>query len=132
MPSADHRTVKSRGPQADEPHVTASRVLSLLAAACAPIYLATAIAGWASGLLPATPLTFGVSALLIAGGPLLGFAHAALAREYDEEEDSVEFITAVLARPVAPPPRPIVSERHEAARAFHNWRDAAPSTASKR
>ena len=72
-----------RGP-ADVDRVTA-RALSLLAAFASPVFMAVAIAGWLSGHLPATPLTLGIAAFLVIGGPALGIVHVATSRDADED-----------------------------------------------
>lgn len=107
-----------------------SRALSLLAALASPFFLAAAVAGWLYGVWPATPLTFTIAAIVVAGGPTLGIWHVAMTTEKDyidadyvEEEPTAIFVAAAPA--AAPPePAPIVdTPRAAAARAFHGWRD---------
>jgi hypothetical protein len=109
---------------ADEDFVT-SRALSVLAAFASPVFMIAAIAGWLYGVWPATPLTLGVAAFLVVGGPLLGIVHVATATEDDESED--EAATAVMTAPaVAPRPAPApvpLTPKAAAARRFANWRD---------
>jgi hypothetical protein len=99
--------------------VTSSRVLSLLAYCASPIFMASAVAGWLLDLWPATPVTLGAAAALVAGGPFLGMLHAATARTARPES------ARPAPRPVAQPV-PAVPPRLAAARRFHAWRDAAP------
>lgn len=104
-----------------------SRALSLLAAFASPFFLAAAVAGWVYGVWPATPVTFVVAALVVAGGPLLGIWHvAATPAEHDDDVIDVTFIEEPAIRfvPAAPEPEPLVmTPRAAAARAFTNWRD---------
>ena len=117
------------------------RALSLLAAFASPVFLCAAIAGWLFEVWPANPLTLGVSALLVMGGPVLGIIHVATADTWqdDLEEDEVEVTapTAVLRTPAARTaratqaapapvrvPEPIVLTAKAAdARRFASWRD---------
>ncbi|MDA0181659.1 hypothetical protein OJ997_15240 [Solirubrobacter phytolaccae] len=100
-----------------------SRALSLLAAFASPLFLAAAVAGWLYGVWPATPLTFTVAAVVVAGGPILGIWHVATAEKDYIDADYVEEPT-VFMPPVAPEPAPVVdTPRAAAARAFNNWRD---------
>jgi hypothetical protein len=80
-----------------------------------------AIAGWLYGVWPANPLTLGVAALLVVGGPLLGIVHVATADEDDEEEAPTVVMPAVVPRPA---PEPVVlTPKAAAARRFAAWRD---------
>ena len=107
-----------------------SRALSLLAALASPLFLAAAVAGWLYGVWPATPLTFAVAALVVAGGPVLGIWHVTatadkdyIDADYVEEEPTAIFVATAAARP-EPVLAPIVdTPRAAAARAFHGWRD---------
>jgi hypothetical protein len=104
-----------------------SRALSLLAAFASPVFMIAAIAGWLYELWPATPLTFGVSALLVVGGPLLAIVLVATA---DEEEAEEEAPTAVMA---APAPAPIIlTPKAAAARRFASWRDTPNPAITRR
>jgi hypothetical protein len=106
-----------------------SRSLAYLAAFASPVFMAAAIAGWLSGVWPATPLTFAVSAGAVVGGPLLAILHVLTAHE-DDYEDEVEAPTRRL--PVAVPERRArrialdavaLTPRLAAARRFQGWRD---------
>jgi hypothetical protein len=113
-----------------------TRALSLLAAFASPVFLCAAIAGWLFEVWPANPLTLGVSAFLVMGGPLLGIVHVATADRW--EDDAEEAPTAVLASPVAPPPPVRVPEpliltaKADAARRFASWRDTPNEAITKR
>jgi hypothetical protein len=102
-----------------------SRALSLLAAFASPVFIAAAIGGWLYGIWPATPLTFGIAAFVVIGGPILGIVHVATAHE---EDDEVEEETIALPVPVVPQ-RPAIhhsvalTPKADAARRFANWRD---------
>src|ERR1700754_4140733 len=103
-----------------------SRALSLLAAFASPVFMVAAIAGWLYGVWPANPLTLGVSALLVVGGPILGIVHVATASE-DEEEPLVLPARVIVARGVPLRPEPArwgLTPRPAAARRFAAWRDA--------
>jgi hypothetical protein len=103
-----------------------SRALAVLAALASPTFLAASVAAWLAGLWPANPLTLGIAALLVVGGPVLGIVHVLSASRPPAEP----------ASPPAPAPRPHptrrrtyvtqpaypVPERLAAARAFHAWR----------
>jgi hypothetical protein len=108
-----------------------SRALALLAAFASPLFMAAAIAGWLTGTWPATPLTLAVAAVAVIGGPVLGIAHVASAREDDGEP-------ALAPAPPEGRPRRVplgaVSEtpRLTAARRFHNWRDRPNDVLSRR
>ncbi len=109
-----------------------SRALALLAAFASPLFMATAIAGWLSGYWPATPLTFGLSALAVIGGPLLGIAHVATSAEGDDEP-------LLIGVPAAPGRRRRVAldavsltPRLADARRFHNWRDRPHDAIARR
>lgn len=106
--------------------MTSPRALSLLAGLAAPVFLVAAVAGWVSGLWPATPLTFGLAALVVTGGPLLAMLHVMTAAPEPEELDEPEAPTRVLPRPVAAPaPVPLpLTPKAAAARAFLGWRDS--------
>ncbi len=100
-----------------------SRALALLAAFASPLFMATAIAGWLSGYWPATPLTLGISALAVIGGPLLGIAHVATAAEHDDEPLLAIVPAAPGRRRRVPLDAVTVTPRLADARRFHNWRD---------
>lgn len=107
---------------------TMPRALSLLAAFASPVFLCAAIAGWLFEVWPANPLTLGVSALLVMGGPVIGIVHVATADTWEDDIDEVEDApTAVLPTPVAPPvrvPEPLIlTAKTDAARRFASWRD---------
>jgi hypothetical protein len=120
---------------ADVDRVTA-RALSLLAAFASPVFMAAAIAGWLSGFLPATPLTLGVAAFLVIGGPVLGIVHVASSRDDDEVfEDE----TVVIDEPPVPvavhrlPTPPIeLTPRAAAAQRFAAWRDGPAPVLQRR
>jgi hypothetical protein len=124
----------------------------LLAAFASPIFMLAAIAGWLYGVWPANPLTLGVAAFLVVGGPLLGIVHVATAKDDDEAEaqaaptvvraaarpavtprtavaarTAVTPRTAVAERPVVAPrpvPEPVIlTPKAAAARRFAAWRD---------
>lgn len=112
-----------------------ARALSLLAAFASPVFMAAAIAGWLSGQLPATPLTLGVAALLVLGGPVLGIVHVATSRDEDALEDETVVIEEAPPVPVAihrlPAPPIELTPRAAAAQRFAAWRDG-PAPALQR
>ena len=128
--------VKPPARPADVDRVTA-RALSLLAAFASPVFMAAAIAGWLSGALPATPLTLGIAAFLVIGGPVLGIVHVATSKEDYDEEDELEAETAVIEPPLPvaihrlPVPPIELTPRAAAAQRFAAWRDS-PSPALQR
>jgi hypothetical protein len=106
-----------------------SRSLAYLAAFASPVFMAAAIAGWLTGIWPATPLTFAVSAAAVVGGPLLAILHVLTAHEDDYE---VEGEAPTRTLPVPAPERRVrrialdavtLTPRLAAARQFQNWRD---------
>jgi hypothetical protein len=103
------------------------RALSLLAAFASPVFACAAIAGWLTGVWPANPLTLGVSAFLVVGGPALGIVHVVMTREREQEEPPA------LA-PAPPPPAPTVAltPRAAAARRFASWRDTPNEAITRR
>lgn len=103
--------------------MTSPRALSLLAGLSAPVFLAAAIAGWLYGAWPATPLTFGVAAVIVTAGPLLGIFHVATTEREFEEELEPTVVLATVAPPRAAVPLP-VTPKAAAARAFMGWRDS--------
>ena len=103
--------------------MTSARALSLLAALAAPVFLATATAGWLSGAWPATPLTFTIAALVVCGGPILAIHHRAVA---DQREPVEELEPTVAPAAPAPAPTPVplpLTPKAAAARALMDWRD---------
>jgi hypothetical protein len=106
---------------------TMPRALSLLAAFASPVFLCAAIAGWLFEVWPANPLTLGMSAILVTGGPILGIVHVATAKDWHEPEP--EAAPPVAVAPPARVPEPIVlTAKADAARRFANWR-AMPNEA---
>jgi hypothetical protein len=96
------------------------RALSLLAAFASPVFLCAAIAGWLFEVWPANPLTLGVSALLVTGGPIVGIVHVATAKDWEDPEETPEVAVAAPARV----PEPVVlTAKADAARRFASWRD---------
>ena len=83
---------------------------------------AAAIAGWLFSVWPANPLTLGVAALLVMGGPVIGIVHVATADTWEDDIDEVEDApTAVLPAPVAPrcaSPAAVLHRQDRRARAF--------------
>jgi hypothetical protein len=110
--------------------ITMPRALSLLAAFASPLFLCAAIAGWLFEVWPANPLTLGVAAVLVMGGPILGIVHVATTAKDDDEE--VE--TVVAAAPPSPPQAAPVAltAKAEAARRFANWRDTPNEAITQR
>jgi hypothetical protein len=110
-----------------------SRALSFLAALASPVFMCAAIAGWLFEVWPATPLTFSVAGLLVAGGPIAGIVHVATAKGYeDEEADDVAQATVELPAPtLVRRPAPIraigqpavMTQKAAAAARFAAWRD---------
>jgi hypothetical protein len=109
-----------------------ARALSILAALASPVFMAAAIAGWLSGQLPATPLTLGVAAVLVVGGPVLGILHVATTRAPAEDETVlVEAPPVPVAIHRLPPPPVELTPRAAAAQRFAAWRDG-PAPALQR
>jgi hypothetical protein len=108
---------------------TMPRALSLLAAFSSPIFMCAAIAGWLFEVWPATPLTLGIAAVLVTGGPILGIVHVATSGKTDEET-VVAPEPQFIARP-APEPVPL-TEKAEAARRFADWRDTPNEAITQR
>ncbi|WP_028065553.1 hypothetical protein [Solirubrobacter soli] len=107
------------------------RTLSLLAAFASPVFLCAAIAGWLFEVWPATPLTLGVSAVLVTGGPILGILHVATAGRDDDVEIEEEQAMPTLV--IQPAPEPIkLTAKAEAARRFANWRDTPNEAITQR
>ena len=107
-----------------------ARALSLLAAFASPVFMAAAIAGWLYGFLPATPVTFGIAAVLVIGGPIVGIVHVMTSDEYEyEDEFETEAVVAMPAPPVPvaihrlPVPQLELTPRAAAAARFAAWRD---------
>jgi hypothetical protein len=101
-----------------------SRSLAYVAAFASPVFMAAAIAGWLTGVWPATSLTLALSAAAVVGGPLLAILHVLTTEE--EHEVEVEAPTRVLPerRPRrAPLEAVMLTPRLAAARQFQNWRD---------
>jgi hypothetical protein len=97
--------------------VTSSRALSALAHGASAVFLVAAVAAWLTGLWPATPLTLGVSLVVVAVGPLVGMLHVATAEEPRAEAPPAP-------QPARrPAPAPALPPRLAAARRFHAWRD---------
>ena len=114
-----------------------ARALSLLAAFASPVFMAVAIAGWLSGHLPATPLTLGIAAFLVIGGPALGIVHVTTSRDNDEEfEDETVVIEEPPPVPVAvhrlPAPPIELTPRAAAAQRFAAWRDGPAPVLQRR
>ncbi|HWK29426.1 MAG TPA: hypothetical protein VNS09_22875 [Solirubrobacter sp.] len=114
-----------------------SRALSLLAAFASPVFMVAAIAGWLYEVWPANPLTFGVAALLVVGGPVLGLVHVATAKDLWGREAPAPAARRVAppARVAAPAPLPLTARaaapaplpltaRAAAARRFAKWRES--------
>ena len=111
------------------------RALSLLAAFASPVFLCAAIAGWLFELWPANPLTLGVSAFLVMGGPILGIVHVAKADTWDDDEAEAEAEaeTVVAAPAPARVPEPIMlTAKADAARRFASWRDTPNDALTQR
>jgi dipeptide/tripeptide permease len=99
-----------------------SRALSLLAAFASPVFIAAAIGGWLYDLWPATPVTFGIAAFVVMGGPILGIVHVATAAEEDEEDTVAPPVPVPVQRP-AIHHSVALTPKADAARRFANWRD---------
>jgi len=105
----------------------------LLAAFASPVFLCAAIAGWLFEVWPANPLTLGVSALLVMGGPILGIVHVASAKHWEDDEDVAAPAAQVVTAPPARVPEPIVlTAKADAARRFASWRDTPNEAITKR
>jgi hypothetical protein len=109
---------------------TMPRALSLLAAFASPVFLSAAIAGWLFEVWPANPLTLGVSAFLVMGGPILGIVHVATADTWDDETEE----ETVVATPIpARVPEPIIlTAKTDAAHRFASWRDTPNDALTQR
>ena len=109
------------------------RALSLLAAFASPIFLCAAIAGWLFEVWPANPLTLGVSALLVTGGPILGIFHVATSNREDDEIAEAETVVAAAPPAIHPEPQTVrLTPKAEAARRFANWRDTPNEAITQR
>jgi hypothetical protein len=109
-----------------------SRAFALLAAFTSPLVMAAAIAGWLSETWPATPLTLAIASLAVLGGPLLGIAHVATARE-DGDESVLAVVTTPSGRKRKIALDAItVTPRLADARRFHNWRDRPHDAIARR
>ena len=113
---------------AETERVTA-RALALLAAFASPVFMVAAIAGWLYDVWPATPLTLGLAAIAVIGGPVLGIVHVATADEAFEDEEEVT--PRFVARPAAPKPV-FLTPKAARAKAFHNWRDSVHPAIERR
>jgi|1186.fasta_scaffold715563_2 hypothetical protein len=111
----------TRSAHADVMGVT-SRALALLAAVAGVVFLAAAVAGWLTGVWPATPSTLGTAAALVLFGPLAGFLHVATAREAAQEERPQVVVASA----------PVLTARAASARAFHHWRESANPAIERR
>jgi hypothetical protein len=107
-----------------------SRALSLLAAFSSPVFMGAAIAGWLCGLWPANPVTLGISAFVVIGGPILGIVHVATAHEDDDEAEEETVVLPVPVPVQQRPPAPVplhpsitLTPKADAARRFAAWRD---------
>jgi hypothetical protein len=115
-----------------------ARALSLLAAFASPVFMAAAIAGWLSGHLPATPVTLGVAAFLVIGGPVLGIVHVATTRSDDDTSVSDETVVSFDEPPVPvaihrlPAPPIELTPRAAAAQRFAAWRDGPAPVLQRR
>jgi hypothetical protein len=108
------------------------RALSLLAAFASPVFLCAAIAGWLFEAWPANPLTLGVSALVVIGGPIAGIVHVVTADRWADDE-AVEEETAVAAPVPERVPAPIIrTAKADAAHRFANWRDTPNEALTRR
>jgi hypothetical protein len=113
--------------------------------------MVAAIAGWLYGVWPANPMTLGISALAVIGGPMLGIVHVVTAHEAVEPalapRPSVRPAPAPAPRPAvrpaaAPAPRPEahrdparalpLTQGAAAARAFYKWRSEAHPAIARR
>ena len=111
--------------------MTSSRALALLAAFASPLFMAAAIAGWLSETWPATPLTLTIASIAVIGGPLLGIAHVATARQGDDEP--LRAVVTVSGRKRRIPLDAVtVTPRLADARRFHNWRDQEHDAIARR
>jgi hypothetical protein len=100
-----------------------SRALAVLAALASPVFLAATVAAWLCGLWPATPLTLGIAALLVVGGPVLGIVHVVgTSRPAPAPPEPAPRPRPAARRAPAAAPAFPVPERLAAARAFHDWR----------
>jgi hypothetical protein len=105
----------------------------LLAAFASPVFLCAAIAGWLFEVWPANPLTLGVSALLVTGGPVLGIVHVASAKHWDDEDEpEPDPEPAAAAAPVRAPAPIVLTAKADAARRFANWRDTPNEAITQR
>jgi hypothetical protein len=120
--------VKPCGKAAERDLVTA-RALALLAAFASPVFMVAAIAGWLYEVWPATPLTLGLAAIAVVGGPVLAIVHVATADEEREHEEEVA--PRFVARP-APPQPVLLTPQAARAKAFHNWRDSVHPAIERR
>jgi hypothetical protein len=110
--------------------VTSSRALSALAHGASAVFLVAEVTAWLTGLWPATPLTFAVSLVVVAIGPLVGMLHVATA-----DEPRPALAPAPPRRPAPrplPAPAPAVPPRLAAARRFHAWRDGDAAVPARR
>ena len=90
--------------------------------------MCAAIAGWLYGVWPANPLTLGIAAFVVIGGPLLGIFHVATAARTTTTKRARRPSRSPVARPGPADPSPQARARaHAQGRrrdaAFANWRD---------
>ena len=105
------------------------RCPALLAAFASPVFLVAAVAGWLYEFWPATPVTLGLAAIAVIGGPVLAIVHVATADEEFEDEEEVR--PRFVARPAAPQPV-FLTPKAARAKAFHNWRDSVHPAIERR
>ena len=103
----------------------AAWALAFLATFSSVVFAIAAIAGWVVGIIPATPLTLAVAAVIVAGGPLTAALHV---RSFDSGEPA----PASARRPAAPAPAPVAARiaplrpltpEQQWGRALEEWRD---------
>ena len=107
------------------------RALSLLAALAAPVFLVAAVAGWLYGVWPATPVTLGIAAFVVCGGPILAIYHVAT----EGRHERVEELEPTVVSPCRPRPRPPCRcrSRPRPPRPAPSWTGAtSPSSEPKR
>jgi hypothetical protein len=100
----------------------------MLAALASPLFLAAAVAAWAYGVWPATPVTFGIAALVVMSGPLLGIYQVSADKREDDDDDYIDVVDYVeeptIVLGLADRADVPLTQKAAEAKAFNNWRNS--------